>query len=1403
MSQTKRQALKRGDITLYGEGDDKRFPRTFHISRAVATGSTAICYEASYQGDVQGVLKEYYPRGVSFLGRAKNGQVIPQGKQGRELWGQFLEEQDKYAACYRKLQELKKADPGSNLDSFIPNVEIYYGDSEEGASRGTVYIWTSQPKLETFDKICGNICRRPNYKPEYRLVQVLSALERLTECVGALHKAGLIHRDIKPSNFGFVKKRKKGEDILTDTLTMFDFDTICEAGRKETVGTPGYMEPEAGRLAANNQTDIYSIGATLFSAIIVEEGKTGIIYKQEDFDQLDKKVDNSLLIRASEVNSHPRLRYCLTKILKKCLAERRGSDGKKYKRYNNCEELLEDLREALYYVLPASLSDKTRRDIKWELKEAETSLDRHGERNSALAIQYHLYQEPLYRPAREGDKYIDVLVLGFGNYGQKFLDRCLQAGQICGKQLRVIVVSQDPMDYTIYLEQRPELKRFFKIDGGAEGLTEEDYGYLHFETQTLSGKREKADEDILLNIMCEYGDKSQYIFIALGNDTLNLNVAKTCKKIGDESQYCINYVVEDESEPKSAPKQMNPVYVNRNVKKSCQDYDEIERMAFNIHLLWEKSQNPDYKLVRREFRAQYNYEACISNALFLKYKLYSAGIEFPDDRNTRKRTPAKGSEKAAAARAAASFAAAMENSSFRDEMIYMEHRRWVTEKICAGWTTLELSQMKKITTSQDKEHKRHICIRRSRADQLLAGYPVEYWDDMTQAELEALDELDRMSVELHRKWKARANSVKEQNLLSEANLVQIRDLIRESIRVKDAFQEWYLCAKDIWNGNRHKVNLYKGLKNAVIDAAETLPTVRRDGIKSWLDTFDGKFGTVLSSLEYRNYKQEDVAIIDNVPFILTYSTDIRLAVPFTMGSSDAVFRNIAAASVVNPGEMIYLCYLESPKQMEDISTAVSSIARYIASKSMQASVSYVVAYRADQWGDVASKLRAVFGRPPKLIPVKSFDEACAGIQRYLKRRSAGEALLALERNDSELSVALERSELCRQVPSYRFDLDSMKFQTSDGCVQLTYVNRSPYLTVEDILRFRNTDKIESEEPEFFDNYQELWERYSKGTGTWKALCRSLLAHVKEADKIAGFSPVPMEKKNVNMTESQYLFPAECFSTLKDLIGFLKGTDCIGEDSRVFTRATSLCVVRLVTTEWNHQKFEKLIPKADALAVPGAIKWYSVKRKEDGAVVEAVVKYDNLVITNARLDTEDETKFIRQKHLLRFFEEKNYITMLPDKDQNPGTVSFVCTTRQVKGLLTAEGKILEIYAYHKAKELGEFDDVAGSVSIEWGENRTENELDGILTKGFRSLILECKATNNLEREFYEKLDREVKGVGVNARAILLVDSYPIQRDGGPDPLLWEGTDVITIWKKNEVENIGETLLGILNNEYTPQ
>lgn len=1387
-----RRYLKKA-ILLCGESDGAAFKRTFHIVKMLDEGASSVCYEAYHGNSGRGTLKEFYPQDAYGLERREDGQLV-HSAEFRDAYDRFVKAEKAYIEPYEMLLDAKQNGADQDLATFIPAFEIYHGCDADGKVIGTTYIWTPEPKLETFDTICEEIHKHPTTNPEHKLVTVLTAIESLTKCICALHSAEMLHRDIKPSNFGFLKR---GKETLTQTLSMFDINSVCSVYGDTSggVGTDGYREPEAGYEDATNQTDIYSIGATLFNAIIVtEETKAGgYLYNSSYYDRLREQVDQSKLICASEANSHPRLRNALTTVLQKCLCERTY-------RYANCEKLLEDLENALYYALPSEFAQKVRAGERWVLTDVEKALDVNKEKNSTLAIQYHLYEHPLYECVRPEEETIQVLVIGFGNYGQKFLDVCLQSGQICSKKLCVTVVSDDVLNKELYLAERPELAHFFNIDGAmAEG--QDAYGQIDFEIKKLNRDDQAMLIDTLQGILCEHYESRcpHYVFVALGDDDVNATAAKACKTAADvlEADCVVSFVNENQKPSGKQAPQMYPLYVNADIKTSPL-YAEIERMAFNTHLIWEKNLNVDYSAVRADFRKHYNHDACVSSVLALKYKLYSMGIDL---------AAADFNE---AARLYQAATAGKGNRVLKNELIWIEHRRWVTEKICQGWRPIENLEECAQGDTKDERRKRHVCIVRSRPDQKLAqefrvDTNYEKWDKATDKELDQLDELDRMSVELHRMFVRKAKEAKKQNLLSGNSMAGIRTLIEGNKKAMVTFQEWYTCLKDIWNGDKGKVRLYKSLKNSFLSTVDNLSLDRKKSVREQVKAFEAVFYPVLACMEYRDWKQDDVAFIMNIPFVLTYTENVYLVIPFATGDNSDVFENVSAATVVSPARILYLYSAESKQDIRALQDSIPCVMEYMRKKNLKTAVELIITApetKANILDDKAVKELMRLGggriRQVKKIAVQSRADVPQELKLYLMRRAADKPLFAVEKNETKLSYLLQGAGFYTSFASYAFDSASMNFTADPGCDMLRYINKAPYITVTDMVAFCRSSSESSNQPEFFGDYKELWQKYTERSKTWKFLCDLLGKYAEENDTLVSFKKKVPRDKNVEAAEYTYIVPFVYRKSVEKILQFLQKQEIAEQGSRINGYTTDSCEVVIVDRCGYRALYDRLFSNVYALMLPDALSLHLNTKSHDANIV-----FDNLVLNGVQIPARLIPEITA---LMNYFKGKGYVINLVIGVD--GRMSFTYATRSIKELLSTAGKMLEVYTYHKAKELGRFDDVVSSFEIDWDGTDVKSEFDCILTKGFRTLFVECKARADIQQDFYFKIAGLEEKFGINATAVLIADTQEKDfYDNAPVNAMQRKRgsmmDVVTIWKPEEISNIGHTLLKVINGTYVTE
>lgn len=1383
-------------ILLCGTSHGEKFKRQFTIKKVISEGASVVCYEAYHSGSGRGVLKEFYPNNFPGLTRNNQGRLVLPEIEG--VQAAFLEKKQAYLDSYKNLLDVKQSDKHPELDSFLPVFEIYDDYNPEKNEMGTVYIWTPEPELTTFQSICDRIHQQPDVRPEYQLVKVLNAVYHLTQCVCQLHKAGFYHRDIKPSNFGFLQRAGK---TLTETISLFDINTICGIADKEgLVGPDGYMEP--ANCCANNQTDIYAIGATLFHAIVItdETKENDYLYKESYYDRLRSLVNNSALIQASEATSHPRLRDTLVTILQNCLCPR--SD-----RYHYCEALLEDLETALGYILPPQVAQKLKNGQRWVLADAEEALDKQADKNTTLTINYHLYQHPLYECANEQAKDLNVLVVGFGNYGQKFLDACLQAGQMWDRQLSVTVLSDEAKDWESYLSSRPSLPDFFNVIG--HPTVDNPYGSVTFTKTEINRNSPDEVASQMQTLLSDSEQQPNYIFIALGDDALNRTTAIACSDAAQVLEFScsVNFACEDAKKTK-APENIHRVCVNEDITASSL-HKEIERMAFNTHLVWEKGLNIDRTKVRAEFRKPYNHNSCVASVLALKYKLYSIELDL---------------KTLSLNEAADQFQRACKKND-RNELIWGEHRRWVTEKLCQGWQPLPLEQFAGVT--KDERRKQHVCLLRSQPKREL-NQPIwtqrdhARWNECTDAELEALDELDRMSVKLHRYYLNQVDH--NQNLLQGSQITSIREHLTDCKGAVLAFQEWYACMEEIWLGNSKKVPLYKGLRNAFLNSLQAMPEDKRSKVRQATKAFEEQFQPVLASREYREWKKDDVEFIDNIPFILTYTENVYLAIPYIDDEKEA-FDNVAAAAVINPARILYLYQAKKPENLKTLIRSFGHIARLMRKKNLKAAVDFVIAYNTNYVKqipeDFEKQLRKQGNKKIhtiQFIPYDQQNSLSPLMIEYLTKRAAKKEVFAVQHNDTHLSGVLENAPFAH----FEFDSKEYAFKELQGCNLFRYIRKKPHITVADMTAYDLSYSDSGKQPQFYCDHKKLWEIYRKNSFHWKGMCRALKQHAEGHDTLVTFNLLELNSRTEYSYE--YLLPFACSKGASKVVDYLKQQKThpnypqtvLDEESKVVGHTTDSCKVILKGHSNNatgiKALYDTLFSNFYALMLPDSLSLYTNPYEKT-----VTVTFDNLQVVRVTLSGTSQppaqnngpgnTPINSPMDVLDAFHQLGYLLNLTktNNTNDTCTVSFSYATNQIKELMTVEGKMLEVHTYHKIKEKGAFDDVVSSYEINWEDTTVKNEFDCLLTKGFRSLFVECKAQAKIDQTYYEKLSALTNKFGINAIPVLVTDTEetPTSKYAQNNAEQRERGNLLgitTVWKKQEIDNIGETLLKIIKGEY---
>lgn len=994
-------------------------------------------------------------------------------------------------------------------------------------------------------------------------------------------------------------------------------------------------------------------------------------------------------------------------------------------------------------------------------------------------VQKLLYDKPLYNYINDNN--VNIVVFGFSQLSQKFIDVAFEVSQVNTFKLNIVVISDSETAKSDYLKDRPSFADFFDVD---DNIVNESYGSLSFVTKNFVSLDDTVSETLL-----EEKTGFSYIFIDTDNDKQNFAIAKLCdfysKMLSQKS--IINFVSSKQRKIKSS---MNLVLRDDSIKNH-KDFTKLKRMSLNTHLVWNNRADIDIKKLQREFNSNYYFLSSFNNILSIKYKLNYVGIDFNSSTASEEFYKLVNSKVPNDVDAVAS-------------LIQSEHKRWNVNMICDGYSP-QTDLDKCLNSIKDKKNKLHPCIVHSGKALTLSKFEWKeknnsLWNNADSKKLSGLDELDKVSVELHRTFKARADEIRKRNLLSDSDIFEINKLLVNYKEANSAFKKYILCLQEINSGSKTQTKLYSYYQSRLNKELLNVPKDVYKLINKRLDAIESIFRPIIESEKYIDYKQYDKDLVTQIPFILTYKTTINLGVPLKVENegetnNQVLFQNVASSLFIKPSRITYF-YNYDPIDNDKMISALQYAINSMESHSLRTVINLCMLSENAVKDDFIKKIKELSNRINHIDFVFYNDEDDLEIKLfdYIKSRH----FTALEKNNSLTSNLLYGMRCYRRNPYFEYNNLSNTISCSNGCEFLKYICFNLYLKVSDLFEFKNSVDTFAL-PDLQHDYMYFWNLYkkrsNKSEAIWKAMCNALSAN-NEKENV---TKIYLSQSDSVINEQSYYVENSYITAFKKLMNELNQIDNqIISVTEVYSN--NVCKINVIAPNCIHEKIKELLSSPYLFANP-----IDISVAKDKQFI--IIKVNNLAVSNLKIDTirNEATKInVRYEEIIDLLKEicnSNFILNLKNNQGND-SLSFTYSSHQIKSLMTTAGRILELYVYYKAIENGGFDDVANSVEVVWNNNNVGNEFDIILTKGFRSLIVECKAQTQLKQEVYYKLDSLNRRFGINSIPIIIADTIenPNFNNSANDIQRSRGNEIgiKTIYENKDISNIGNTLKSLLNN-----
>lgn len=1274
-----RNILKKNDkITLYNSNGASF---TFEITGDKSIeGGFCVCYIATLDHKA-GRLKEFYPSSNEYeLERNLNNNYL---HTKDDLKDYFAKSCNRYVEKYNLLKNVEKTREGLEpFSSFIPNSEIYY--AKENDELKGVYVWTPADAtgVTYYDYLKG--LKEASDHNANTLYFIVKCMITLCKNIISLHDHKILHLDIKPENF-MIKKDASGQ-LSSESLSLFDIDSFEFKSYDKVFGARTYSKyysaPELG-INASSMCDVYSIGATFYESLCLKW------YNQTD---LREDIKKSIILNASEFYNEEKIINSIKNILEQtmCFRDNRYKSVKELK--DNFEALLEMMEDC---------KREMEKNIVYDMDRAFINL---------------LYTHPLYETVKPNEKEINILLFGSGYISRKFLDHLLQVGFMPMYKVNIDVYAKDIDDIKEYLQNRKGLEQFVNIENIKNSNKTSNIKLNFVEKHFKYPKPSKYINRIYQK------KRYHYVFISLDDDSFNRNLFND-----------LNY-----------EEYTNVFYVNEHLRKKneksevCVQEGTVEKMssdlmrtAFNTHLIWSGKTHVSLKSEYEDFKKDYNLNSSLMFALSLRYKLYSIGLT---ENNAKE--------------LAANVKEIIDNEQYEkiNPLIWVEHQRWNIEKITAGWTGPDnideyIQYCIENSTVKDGVNHIHPCIVSSdicthyTREEFLEELHKEVWD----TSFLRFDELDQVSIKLHRAFKADANYKISNRESLELFIKRLIEQVgnKTTNHIKLELNNYIYAIHQVLEKDAYYSKHFGKIQNTLLELVKQA-NYKVEDFEYIVDKIHQFLFTIIESNLYRDYKEYDIQLIEKIPFILTYQSTNHekqngLMLAYQDGKdvehkNEVLFGNVASATVIKPNIIYYQYFIKQSFDLNWFIHTVEGMLKYLEGCRVCFDLYYLQDVPENIKHQVDRFLNKYHHHP--VMSVNGFE--CSDLRNVIQKIEDRIEILQIDLIDGstalfeEEDAEKEYQKMIQAKKHFEYNWETKKFINCRGCEELHYIPQHQTLRVEQILHLMNKD-VKGYLPDLKSDYFKLFEIYEKAlltsenqTNYFTELCENINANtVSKVVKI--FRDDCKKTKTLNVKDA---------TNAKVLLNNLILYELIGPDSKIHLKNAERWSLEIVSNGYQIDEIAKLFKNNFCLV--------NAKRIE-------VQKFENVCdVKFSSLEVCDLSYDENQKEVLEVLTDLGFIYLEDDLEDND-ECSFEFGSDMMKKLLVDPCGILKQYVYYQSKNLHFFDD------IQCGDFDT---VDCIMTKNFATLFVACVKPGQSLNEVCCKLKEFSNSIGIANRKVII-------------------------------------------------